>query len=132
MKPGDMYKSECGEYVCRYLCDVARFDAWTFDGHIHWLDDDRIKTFADEKLDWPALKYAIGGYSAQMTGQKKGSFTLDLLICDPNKIIIPWKGNTVIETRNIVFRRKIPPQHAGALLRRLNMVQVCVRAEARP
>jgi hypothetical protein len=57
------------------------------------------------------MERCVGGFSAQKTGQKKGSFTLNLLHCDTTKIIEAFKGNTIIESFDIVFRRKVPPQN---------------------
>lgn len=107
-----LYKSECGEYYCRFLDNgLSHAEAWTCDGGAHWLNDDRIKTWDDAKVPRYPLEYAVGGYSAQMTGQKKGSFTLHLLRCDTSKIIEPYTGNTIIETRDVVFRRRVPSIH---------------------
>jgi hypothetical protein len=113
-----IYKSECGRYLCRVASrGWGCFEAWTVDGSIHWLSDDRIRTFDDEKLDWHPFEYCTGGFSARMTGQKKGAFTVTLLRCDPNNIIVPWTGNTVVEKQDIVFRRKIPRQNWPKFLR---------------
>lgn len=113
----DLYKSECGGYLCRAPRRWGSFEAWTIDGSIHWRDDDRIKCFADEKTAPHPLEYCTGGFSARTTGQKKGSFTVTLLHCDTSKIIVPWTGNTVIESRDVVFRRRVPHQNWPRFLR---------------
>jgi hypothetical protein len=86
-------------------------EVWTRGGERHWRDDNRIRTWKDAAEPRYPMEFCVGGYSAQKTGQKKGAFTLSLLHCDITKIIDPWKGNTVIENIDVVFRRKIPPQN---------------------
>lgn len=105
--PVGCYLSECGGYYCRYLGSGGRFEAWTADGKIHWLKDDRIKTWDDAKAKRHPLEYCVGGYSAEKTGEKKGSFTLYLLHCNTRKVIVPFTGNTVIESLDVVFRRRL-------------------------
>jgi hypothetical protein len=104
------YKSECGKYICRSQ-GAAQFEAWTTDGCLHWRNDNRIVTWADEKAVRHPMAYSVGGYQAEMTGQKKGSFTLNLLHCNITEVIKPGTGNTVIESVDVVFRRKIPVQN---------------------
>ncbi|MFL6314770.1 MAG: hypothetical protein ACJ71W_21910 [Terriglobales bacterium] len=102
-KPGDrlwvresaLYKSECGGYYCRVTDCWGNFEAWTIDGKTHWHHDDRIKTWEDAAKPHRPLEYCVGGFSAEMGGQKKHSFTLTLLRCDTNKIIEPYQGNTI-------------------------------------
>lgn len=106
-----VYLSECGEYLCRATRCWGNFEAWTRDGSIHWRDDSRIRTWADQRRFRHPMVYAVGGYSAEKTGQKKDSFTLNLLHCDTAKIVEPFTGNTIIDARDIVFRRKLPPQN---------------------
>lgn len=113
----DLYKSECGGYLCRAPRCWGSFEAWTIDGSTHWRDDDRFKTWDDQKLDWHPFEYCSGGLSAQITGQKKGSFTVTLLHCDISKVIVPWTGNTVVDKQDIVFRRKVPRQNYPKFLR---------------
>jgi len=115
------YLSECGQYVARCAGTWGAFEVWTADGAIHWRHDNRIKTWADAKEDRRPMVYATGGFSAHKTGQKKGSFTVYLLHCDPTKIVVPWTGNTVIERLNVVFRRKIPSGHSAKWERRLGL-----------
>src|SRR5690348_6254239 len=110
MAVGDFFKSECGEYLCRYVGHGGSYEAWTADGCIHWRHDNRIRTWADQDKYNHPMAYAVGAFSAERVGQKKGSFTLNLLHCDTTKVIEPFKGNTVLESVNIVFRRKIPFQ----------------------
>jgi hypothetical protein len=110
------YKSECDEYLCRYL-GFGHYEAWTIDGEIHWVHDDRVKTWEDEKKRMHPLPFCVGGYSAEKTGQKKGSFTVTLLRCDVKKYIKPWTGNTVIESLDIVFRRKVQSTHTPRWLK---------------
>lgn len=112
-----IYKSECSRYLCRAVGMYGSFEAWAIDGSIHWRADTRVKTWDDEGLDWHPFEYCTGGFSAQMTGQKKGSFTVTLLHCDTSKIIVPWRGNTVIESLDIVFRRRVPCQNWPKFLR---------------
>jgi hypothetical protein len=110
VKETSLYKSECGEYLCRLPFGESwgNFEAWTADGKTHWLNDDRIKTWDDREKHKNPLPYCVGGYSAEMTGQKKDSFTLTLLQCDPSKEVEPFTGNTIIEKRYVVFRRRVP------------------------
>jgi hypothetical protein len=111
------FKSECGLYICRYIGHGGSYEAWTVDGRIHWRHDNRIQTWVDqEKYNHP-MAYSVGGYSAEKLGQKRGSFTLTLLHCDTEKVVIPYRGNTVIKSLRIVFRRKIPAQHIPKWLR---------------
>ena len=105
------YKSECGKYICRALDGAGTFEAWTVDGSIHWRNDNRIQTWKDAAKPSHPMERCVGGYSAATTGQKKGSFTLNLLRCDTTKIIEPFKGNTIIESLDIVFLRKVPSQN---------------------
>jgi hypothetical protein len=120
-----VYKSECGGYLCRSTRDGGRYEAWTRDGAIHWKDDDRIKTWEDEKKASHPLEYCVVGFSAQMTGQKKGSFTLSLAHCDITAIIKPWTGNTIIESRKIVFRRRVPAQCIPHFIRQVSDDESC-------
>lgn len=112
-----VYKSECGQYICRMLRWGGHFEAWTLNGEIHWRHDNRIRTWKDQgKFKYP-MAYAIGGYSAEKTGQKSGSFTLNLLHCDTAKEVEPFRGNTIIESLDVVFRRKVPIQNIPRWLR---------------
>jgi len=106
-----VFLSECGMYLCRYLGDGAQFEAWTRDGARHWRHDNRVRTWKESAEARHPMDFSVGGYSAEKTGQKKGSFTLSLLHCDITKFVEPFKGNTVIESLDIVFRRKVPPQN---------------------
>lgn len=110
-----IYKSECGRYLCRAPRMWGSFEAWDIDGLTHWRDDDRVKSWDDPPLH--PFEYCSGGFQAEMTGQKKGSFTVTLLHCDTHKLIEPWTGNTVIEQQDVVFRRKIPRQNWPKFLR---------------
>ena len=112
----DFFKSECGNYLCRSL-GGGTFEAWTADGSIHWRNDNRARTWADAAKPCHPLERCTGGYSAETIGQKKGSFTLQLLHCDTSKIIEAYKGNTIIEQVSVIFRRKIPPQNVPHWLR---------------
>jgi hypothetical protein len=104
------YLSECGGYVARYI-ESGRFEVWTRDGARHWRHDNRIRTWKEAAQPLHPMEFSVGGYSAEKTGQKKGSFTLHLCHCDITKFIESWKGNTVIESLDIVFRRRIPLQN---------------------
>lgn len=108
----NFYKSEDGNYICRSVGGGGgHYEVWSIDGCIHWRHENRIRTYADaEKYNHPMV-YAVGGYSCEKLGQKKGSFTLNLLHCDTAKVVEPFKGNTVIESLHVVFRRKVPMQH---------------------
>jgi hypothetical protein len=112
-----VFKSECGRYLCRSTREGGQFEAWLSDGSIHWQDDDRIEAWVDEKKFRHPLEYNVGGYSAEKTGQKKGSFTLTLLHCDTTMEIVPFKGNTIIESVDVVFLRKVPPQNTPGWMR---------------
>jgi hypothetical protein len=113
-----LYKSECGQYFCRVSPrGWGNFEAWTLDGSLHWRDDNRHFTWADEGRYRHPMAYAVGAFSAETTGQKSGSFTLTLLHCDVAKEIQPYQGNTIIESLDVVFRRKVPPQHQPKWLR---------------
>jgi len=116
-----MYLSECGQYICRRLDGCATYEAWTIDGALHWRNDARIHTWAEAAQPRHPMAYAVGGWSCATTGQKKGSFTLSLLHCDHTKFVDAYKGNTIIESLHIVFRRKIQANHIPAWLRRLGM-----------
>ena len=108
-----IYKSECGQYLCRSVSTSTggNYEAWSIDGCIHWRHDNRIRTWADEKKFNRPMAYCVGGYSCEKTGQKKGSFTLSLLHCDTTKVLKPFSGNTIIESIEVVFRRKVPVQN---------------------
>jgi hypothetical protein len=119
-----MYLSECGRYVCRPVNrhgGGGTYEAWTADGSIHWRDDNRVLTWADADKPRHPMAYAVGGYSATKTGQKKGSFTLDLLHCDTAMFVKAYTGNTVIESLHIVFRRKIQSNHEAAWMKHLGL-----------
>lgn len=123
-----LYLSECGGYLCRGL-GSGNFEAWTRDGSVHWQKDDRVKTWEDAAIPRHPLEYGVGGYSAKKTGQKKGSFSLSLLHCDTSKFIEPFKGNTIVEARDIVFRRQLPPQRMPAELSRFHLPVTACRPE---
>jgi hypothetical protein len=93
------------------MMDTSISPTFPVSSAIHWVYDDRIKTWADEAKRRHPLRYIVGGYSAEKMGQKKGSFTLTLLHCNVKKYVKRWTGNTVIESRDIVFRRKIQATH---------------------
>jgi hypothetical protein len=111
MKLSYFYLSECGQYICRKRNSGGLYEAWTRDGARHWRDDNRIKTWKQSAIPMHPMDFAVGGYSAEQTGQKKGSFTLNLLHCDVTKFVEPFRGNTIIESLDVVFRRKIPAQN---------------------
>lgn len=114
----DFYKSEDGNYICRSVHGGGwPYEVWTTDGCLHWRNDNRMKTWADEQKFNHPMAYCVGGFSAELTGQKPGSFTLDLLHCDTTKVVQPLKGNTVIESLAIVFRRKVPLQNVPVWLK---------------
>lgn len=119
-KPRDrkptFWRSECGGYLCRPF-GGGNFEAWTADGSLHWRNDNRINTWADQKRFRHPMAYCVGGYSAEKTGQKTGSFTLNLLHCDVTKLVEPFRGNTIIDSMDVVFRRKIPPQNLPKWIR---------------
>lgn len=106
-----VYLSECGGYLCRSIDGAGSFEAWTRDGARHWRHDNRVRTWKESAEPRHPMEFCVGGYSNTKTGQKKGSFTLNLLHCDITKFIEAWKGNTVLESIDVVFRRKIPPQN---------------------
>jgi hypothetical protein len=114
---GEIYRSECGGFLCRVGSAAGHFEAWTVDGSIHWRDDNRIQTWKDAAIIRHPMERCVGAYSAETAGQKKGSFTLSLLRCDTTKIVESFQGNTVIEDLDIVFRRKIPKQNWPKWLR---------------
>ena len=118
----EMYVSECGGYVCRHVPGPGNYEAWTVDGSIHWRHDNRIQTWADARKPRHPMVYAVGGWSCEKTGQKKGSFTLDLCHCDVTKLVDSFTGNTLLETRLVVFRRKVQSNHIAACLRRLGLL----------
>lgn len=122
-----MFLSECGGYVCRSH-GGGNYEAWTVDGATHWKHDDRVKTWADAKRFRHPLPYGVGGYSAEKTGQKPGSFTLNLLKCNTRMKIKPFTGNTIIESRDVVFRRKVNRGHVASWLRKLNAKPLTVAA----
>jgi hypothetical protein len=69
------------------------------------------------------MVYQLGGYSCTKLGQKKGSFTLNLLHCDPSVKIISFAGNTIIDKRDVVFRRKIQSNHVKSVLRKIGAAE---------
>jgi hypothetical protein len=115
----NLFRSECGGFFCRASATRGwgSFEVWSADGKTHWRCDDRIKCWADNELAWHPFEFCTGGFSAEKMGQKAGSFTVTLLHCDTGKVIIPWTGNTVIESRDVVFRRRVPPQNWPKFLR---------------
>lgn len=104
------YLSECGMYLCRSL-GGGEFEAWTRDGARHWRNDNRVRTWKESRQPRHPMDFSVAGYSAEKTGQKKNSFTLNLVNCDITQFIEPFKGNTIIESIDVVFRRKLPPQN---------------------
>ena len=116
----EMYISECRGYVCRRV-GSGEYEAWTADGSIHWRYDTRIQTWADARKPRHPMVYAVGGWCCEQTGQKPGSFTLDLCHCDVTGFVTAFTGNTLLDKRRVVFRRKIQPNHIAACLRRLGL-----------
>lgn len=116
-----MYWSECGEYVLVAEGGVHDGTVYLKDGSRMWIHDRRVKTWDDAKIPRKALPFCIGGYSCQKTGEKKGTFTINLLECDTEKFIEAWTGNTVIRSLNVKFRRKIPSNHHSAWRRKLGI-----------
>lgn len=55
-----VYKSECGKYLCRVTRCWGSFEAWTIDGSIHWRDDNRVVTWADHIRVQPAPCGGVG------------------------------------------------------------------------
>jgi hypothetical protein len=86
---------------------------WTSNGCIHWREDSRRPL-----CEYPIV-YCVGGYSCQKNGQKKGSFTINLLHCDTSIKILTLKGNTIIDQKDVVFRRKVQSNHVNAALRKI-------------
>jgi hypothetical protein len=119
---GQIYRSECGQYLCRSTRFAGHFEAWLLDGSVHWRDDNRVQTWADQKKYCCPLAQSVGGYSAQQLGQKIGSFTLKLLHCDITKQIEPFQGNTVLEQLDVVFRRKVPAQNVPRWIRQADAI----------
>jgi hypothetical protein len=112
-----IYRSECDAYVCHWLGQGGAYEAWTIDGDIHWHHDDRIQKRGDcERYPYP-LDSMVVAYSAERYDQKQGSFTLRLAHCDPSKVIVPWTGNTILEQREVVFRRRVPWQQTPRWLK---------------
>lgn len=112
-----VFLSECGEYLCRCLGGGGLFEAWTRDGARHWRHDNRIRTWKEAAEARHPVEFAVAGYSNTKTGQKRDSFTLHLVHCDITKFVEPYKGNTVIESLDIVFRRRVPPQNVPHWIR---------------
>ena len=96
-------------YLCRAIGGWGSFEAWTIDGSIHWRHDNRIRTFKDQEKYRKPMVYCTVAFSAEKTGQKTGSFTVTLAHCDPTKDVEAFRGNTIIEQIDIVFRRRVPP-----------------------
>lgn len=114
-----LYLSDCGQFICRHIGPCGVFEAWTIDGRTHYQHDGRVKTWDDAKKPRRALRFCVGGYSATLCDQKKGTFNLDLCECNPRKIIKPLTGNTIVRTQLIAFRRRIPRAHWNKWQRRL-------------
>lgn len=106
-----VYRSECDQYLARYLAHGGAFEAFAADGSIHWRHDNRIMRLVDRTRFTRPMVYTVSGYTGEQTGQKSGSFTLTLAHCDPSKDVIPWTGNTIIESMKVIFRRRIPRQN---------------------
>ncbi len=113
---GELFISDCGGYYARDLGN-AYFEAWTENGTIHWRENNRRPI-----CEYPMV-YSIGGYSCQKLGQKKGSFTLSLLHCDPSVKIITFMGNTIIDEKDVVFRRKVQSNHVKAVLKKIGAAE---------
>jgi hypothetical protein len=109
---GKLFISDCGGYYCRALGN-AHFEVWTSNGTIHWREDSRRPL-----CEYPIV-YCVGGYSCQKKGQKEGSFTLNLLHCDTQIKILVFKGNTIIDQKDVVFRRRIQSNHVNSVLRKI-------------
>lgn len=113
-----VYLSECGNYFCRSVNGGGwPYEAWTIDGCLHWRNDNRVKTWADQKKFNHPMAYCVTAYHAELSDQKPGSFTLSLTHCDTTKVIEIGKGNTIIEDLGVVFRRKVPPQNVPKWLK---------------
>lgn len=121
VRESSLYRSECGKFLCR-MHGGGCGEAWTADGKTHWVNDT-----SNSNRPQP---FCVGGYSCAMNGQKKGSFTLNLLRCNPRKKIIPLTGNTIIESQDVVFRKMVPGIHMPRWACRINLEITDVRAEA--
>lgn len=114
---GAIYRSECDAYLCHLVGWGGDYEAWTIDGGMHWHNDDRLQKQGDRERYPCPLEYMVIGYSAAKYDQKKGSFTLRLAHCDPTQPIVPWTGNTILEQREVVFRRRVPWQQTPRWLK---------------
>jgi hypothetical protein len=119
-----MFLSDCGEYILitKSGHGSSYSDVYLRDGSRHWVHDERVKTWKDAKVPRKALPFCIGGYSCTKNGEKKGTFTVTLLDCNTEKEIVPWTGNTVIQSLDVKFRRKIPSNHYAAWKKRLGIM----------
>lgn len=81
----EVFLSDCGEYLCRRIDGAGRYEAWTRDGAIHWRWDNRIRTWADARKPRRPMAFCVGRYSSQMSGQKRGTFTLSLTAIEAAK-----------------------------------------------
>lgn len=112
--PGDVLRSDCDQYLCRMRGWGARYEVWSRDGMTHWVNDDRYDRRADTTYPLP---FMVGNYSAECYDQPWGTINLQLLQCDSAVKIVPWTGNTVLEARQVSFRRKLPRQQWPAWLK---------------
>ena len=113
---GQLFISDCGGYYARDL-GGCNFEVWTSNGCIHYRDENRRPM-----CEYPMV-YQLGGYSCTKLGQKKGSFTLNLLHCNTSIKIITFSGNTIIDKKDVVFRRKVQSNHVKAVLRKIGAAE---------
>lgn len=128
VRESSLFRSECGLYYARHL-EGGRYEAWGRDGEPHWRRDDRGYSWDDVKQGVRPLEWQVGSYSAAMHGQKPGTFTLGLLRCDTTKIVEPYTGNTVVESRKVEFRRRVPGIHMPRWASRLTLEITEVRVQ---
>lgn len=135
VRESNLFVSECGKYLCRKNFStkdnagfLENYEVWTRDKKTHWVGDDRINQEEDWYVGLKALPYVVTSWSCQMTGQKKGSFTLGLTHYDPETLLVKY-ATPEIESRKVVFRKRVPGIHMPRWASRITLEVAAIRVE---